>query len=80
MVQNFHLVWLDENIDETNDEWCNSIMKLREVINTINTFVDVNQCIDFITDVEEAAFMIISAAFIDTLVPIISQLTQVQYV
>ena len=48
MVQNFHLVWLDGSIDETNDDFRNSITKLRQVVNTVNTFVDVDECIDFI--------------------------------
>ena len=62
MVQNFHLVWLDGSIDEVNNDDCrNSITKLRQVVNTVNTFTDVDECIDFITDIEEEkAFMIFS--------------------
>jgi hypothetical protein len=63
MVQNFHLVWLDGSIDETNDDYRNSIMKLRQVINTVNTFVDVDECIDFINGIkQERAFVISSGA------------------
>ena len=54
MIQNFHLVWLDADIDETHNEDCrNSISQLRQVVNTVNTFVDADECIDFITDMEE---------------------------
>jgi len=43
MIQNFHLVWLDGNIDEVNSEDCrNSISKLRQVVNTVNTFTGVD--------------------------------------
>ena len=48
MIQNFHLVWLDANIDEENNEDCrNSITQLRQVVNTVNTFVDADECIRF---------------------------------
>jgi hypothetical protein len=43
MVQNFHLVLLDRSIDEGNNDGCrNSIMKLRQIVNTVNTFTDVD--------------------------------------
>jgi len=62
VVQNFHLVWLDESIDEdNNDECCESIVKLLQIVNTINTFTDVDECIDFITDIEcELCIMLVS--------------------
>ncbi len=61
VVQNFHLVWLDGDIDEVNDDgYRDSITKLRQVVNTVNTFDDVDECIDFITDINEKTFMVIS--------------------
>jgi hypothetical protein len=79
MVQNFHLVWLDENIDETNNDDCrNSITKLRQVINTVNTFNNVDECIDFIDSIkEEKAFMISSGALGQTTAPMIHDKSQV---
>ncbi len=47
LVQHFQLVWLDESFDEDNDDYHNSITVLREVVNTVNTFNDVDECIDF---------------------------------
>ena len=70
MIQNFHVVWLDGNIDENNDDCRNSITQLRQVVNTVNTFVDVEKCIDFIDSIkEEATFMIIFGALGQTTVP-----------
>jgi len=82
MVQNFHLVWLDGSIDEINNDDCrNSIVKLREVVNTVNTFTDVDECIDFITDIkDEMAFMMISEAFSPIIVPIVETISQVSSV
>ena len=72
MVQNFHLVWLDGNIDESKDDYRNSIKKLRQVVNTVNTFIDVNECIEFINGIkEEKAFMISSGALGQTTVPVV---------
>ena len=79
MVQNFHLVWLDGNIDKINDEDCrNSITKLRQVVNTVNTFTNADECIDFISGIkEEKAFMISSGAFGQTTVPVVHDMAQV---
>jgi tetratricopeptide (TPR) repeat protein len=78
-VQNFHLVWLDESIDEDNNDNCrNSIIKLRQVINTVNTFTDVDECIDFITDIkEEKVFMIISVEFSQIIISVVQEISQV---
>jgi tetratricopeptide (TPR) repeat protein len=77
MVQNFHLVWLDGSIDEKNDDCRNSIMKLRQVVNTVNTFVDVDECIDFITDIGEKAFLVISGEFSLSIISVIQAILQV---
>ena len=58
MVQNFYLVWLARAIDGITDKSHPFITKLREIFNTINIFIDGDQCIDHITDNEETAFII----------------------
>src|SRR5271168_731169 len=82
MVQNFHLVWLDGSIDEDNNDDCrNSIMKLRQVVNTVNTFTDVDECIDFITDIERrTAFMMVSESFSKIIGPVVPDIYQVSAV
>jgi tetratricopeptide (TPR) repeat protein len=77
MIQNFHLVWLDGSIDETKDDCRNSITKLRQVVNTVNTFVAADECIDFITDIKEKVFMVISAEFSLSIISIIQAIPQV---
>jgi len=78
IIQNFHLVWLDANINEEADDFRKSITKLRQVVNTVNTFVDANKCIDFINNIpEETAFMIISGALGQTTVPIVHNKKQI---
>jgi tetratricopeptide (TPR) repeat protein len=81
MVQNFHLVWLDGRIDELNDDDCrNSITKLRQVVNTVNTFVNVDECIDFITDMKEMVFMVISGELSLSITSVIQAIPQVSCV
>ncbi len=73
MVQNFHLVWLNGNIDEVNNNDCrNSITKLRQIVNTVNTFID------FITDhKEEKALMVIFGEISQTILPIVQDIVQI---
>jgi tetratricopeptide (TPR) repeat protein len=82
IVQNFLLLWLDGSIDEKNNEDCrNSITQLRQVVNIVNTFIDADECIDFITDIkEEMIFIIVSGAFSTTIVPIVQDMLQVSCV
>jgi tetratricopeptide (TPR) repeat protein len=80
MVQNFHLVWLDGGLDEKNDDCRNSITKLQEVVHTVNTFVDVDECIDFITDIAENVFVVISGEFSENVISIIQDISQVHCV
>ena len=78
MVQNFYLVWLDESIDEVNDNDChNSIIKLRQVVNAVNTFIDIDECIDFITDTNEKVFVVISGKFSQTTISIVQYIPDV---
>ena len=78
-IQNFLLVWLDGSIDEINNEDCrNSITELRQVDNDVNTFTDVNQCIEFINGIKnEKTFLISSGALGKTTDPVVHDKPQV---
>ncbi|CAF1267984.1 unnamed protein product [Adineta steineri] len=78
-VQNFVVAWLDENIDEENNTDCqNTISKLREVVNTVNTFTNMEECVTFITDSKaEKIFMILSSALGQITVPVVHDMVQV---
>ncbi len=67
--------------DEVNDDdFHNSIKKLRQTINNVNAFTDVDECIDFITDMKERkkAFMIISEEFSEMIIPIDQDIPEVR--
>jgi tetratricopeptide (TPR) repeat protein len=82
MDQNFLLIWLDESLDEQNNDDCrNSIAKLRQVVNTLETFTDADECIDFITDIKkETIFIIVSGTFSAAIVPIVHDILHVSCV
>jgi tetratricopeptide (TPR) repeat protein len=78
-VQNYLLIWLDEKINQVNNADCQNTMKqLQEVVNTVNTFTDVNECVDFIKNIkDEKIFMISSGAYGEKIVPIVHDMPQV---
>jgi hypothetical protein len=64
---------LDSNIDEVNNVDClNIITNLRQVVNTVNTFTDANECIIFVNVIKiEQMFIITSTALDLTRVPLV---------
>ena len=81
VLQNFLLVWLDANFDETNDDFKNSIQQLRHIVASITTFTDAQECIDFLNEIKnEKVFMIVSGALGKQLVPKIQVLPQLDSV
>ncbi|CAF3389584.1 unnamed protein product [Rotaria sp. Silwood2] len=77
IVQNFTLVWLDSSIDETDLGYKSSLHKLRRIVNIINTFRDVQQCIDFLQDIKDVkAFLIVSGALGESTLPQIHSMSQ----
>ncbi len=77
--QNFHLVWLDSSIDEVNnDDSINTMIQLRQIVNAVTTFTHVDECIDFMSDIEdEKIFMICSGEFGQTTVPMVHNMAQI---
>jgi tetratricopeptide (TPR) repeat protein len=79
ILQNFLLIWLDGNIDAVNnEECCNSIRDMRQVVNSVNTFKNADECIRFIDGIdEEKVFIISSGALGQTTVPLVHNKPQV---
>ncbi|CAF1029108.1 unnamed protein product [Rotaria sordida] len=77
MLQSFLLVWLDADFDESKDHYNKSIQDLQRIAATIITFTDADQCVDFLSDIEdEKVFMIVSVALGQNIVPEIQALPQ----
>jgi tetratricopeptide (TPR) repeat protein len=50
VVQNVLLIWLDNNMDDNSNDYCNTISQLRRAVSTINTFTNGEECIQFLED------------------------------
>ncbi|CAF1070622.1 unnamed protein product [Adineta steineri] len=77
-IQNVLLIWLDSNIDETNDDYQHTIAQLRQAVNDINTFTDGDQCLEFIqTVVDNKVCLIVSGSLGQHIVPHVHNMSQV---
>ncbi|CAF1691646.1 unnamed protein product, partial [Adineta ricciae] len=63
VLQNFRLLWLDANLDESKDDFNKSFRRLRRVVASIEKFKDAQECIDFLRAItNEKVFMIVSGS------------------
>lgn len=74
-------VWLDSNIDKSQ-EWCrDTITKLRSIVNTMETFTDYNQCMWFLQqNMDKRIFLITSGSLSARVVPNIHHIPQVDVI
>ena len=77
-MQDVFLIWLDNSINECNQYYHQTVSQLRQVVNTVRTFTDANQCIEFIkTIVDQKIYLIISGSLGQQLMPTIHNISQV---
>ncbi|CAF1487332.1 unnamed protein product, partial [Rotaria sordida] len=77
MLQNFLLVWLDADFDESKDDYKKSMEHLQHIVATVTVFTDVDESIDFLTDIgNEKVSMMVSGALAQHLIPIIQECPQ----
>ena len=78
MVQNVLLVWLDDKADHNKPDCQNTIAQLRRSMNNVNKFTNVDECVQFLIDMQnEKVCMIISGKLGEQTVPCIHDLLQV---
>ena len=81
VLQNFLLVWLDANFNESSADFKNSLKYLRQVVSSIETFTDAQECVKFLDQVKkEKAFMIVSGSLGRQVVPEIESKPQLEAV
>jgi len=74
-IQNFLLVWLDGSSDGDNFE---SIKQLRQIVNNVNQFTDVDDCITFIDAIsDEKIFLILPGYLGQRIIPILHDKSQI---
>ncbi|CAF1315399.1 unnamed protein product [Adineta steineri] len=77
MTQNYLLIWVDASIDAKNKNCQDTLNQLKNVINNINLCTQPDQCIQLLNQIDdERAFVIISSAIGQHLVPEIHDLPQ----
>ncbi|CAF1376060.1 unnamed protein product [Adineta steineri] len=77
-AQNYLLVWVDANIDQTNKDCQDTLNQLKNVVNDVNLCTEPNQCIQVLNKVDkEHAFVITSGSLGQHLVPEIHDMPQV---
>lgn len=71
------VIWLDSDINELDSNYQSCVNQLRQIINSVEVFSDVEQCVDFIVDVEDAKiFLILSDAIEEATMPLIHDAPQ----
>ncbi|CAF1373514.1 unnamed protein product [Rotaria sp. Silwood1] len=79
ILQNFLLVWLDANLQESDKDFKNSLHHLRKIVASITTFTDAQQCVNFLSEIKkEKVFMIVSGSLGRQIVPEIEALPQLE--
>ena len=79
VLQNFLLVWLDANFNESSADFKTSLKYLREVVASIETFTDAEECAKFLDQIQkEKVFMIVSGALGQQVVPEIAGKPQLE--
>ncbi|CAF0921464.1 unnamed protein product [Rotaria sordida] len=81
IIQNFLLVWLDANVDESKEDFQNTLKQLRRIVASITTFTDAQQCFDYLSGItKEKAFMIVSGSLGQKFVPEMEAMPQLESV
>ncbi|CAF1475081.1 unnamed protein product [Adineta steineri] len=77
-MQNVLVIWLDNNINDNNTDYNNTIKQLKCVVNNVNTLTDVEKCIEFIeTITNNKVCMIVSGSLGKYIVPRVHNVPQV---
>ena len=64
IIENFVVVWLDPQVDEFQEDYEQSITKLRRIVNSIKTYNDIDGCLKFLRTIkDERIFVIVSGGF-----------------
>ncbi|CAM4982860.1 unnamed protein product [Rotaria socialis] len=77
IVQNFLLVWLDANIDEKKEDFQKLLTELRKIFVTVEPFTDVDQCVDYLTSIDDQKIYLITSPLLgQTTVSLIHDIAQ----
>ncbi|CAF2052688.1 unnamed protein product [Rotaria magnacalcarata] len=79
-LENFQIIWLDDNINTTEDN-LHTVSLLRTIINYLHIFDNIWDCYDYIGTVQdEKVFLIVSGSISENIIPYVYHIPQVQFV
>lgn len=78
MAENYSLVLLGLDINETNENYQNILEEHRNVVHDINIFTDLDECVDFLTDLVDlvAVLIIVDDIISQQTMPLIHDIPQ----
>jgi tetratricopeptide (TPR) repeat protein len=77
ITENYIIIWLDPNLDFSNEDNQAFISQLQSIVKTIKTFSDYDQCINFLQQIKnEKVFLIIAGCFLKQIASIEERFTQ----
>jgi hypothetical protein len=79
VIENFIIIWLDSSLKRSDLHDRDSIAHLRQIINSIHVFNDLDQCVAFVHQRKaEKLFIVVSHTLGPLLLPAIHRVTQIQ--
>ena len=76
MVQQFFLVWIDPNIDQSTADYHNSVAQLRSIVNDVTSFKQPDDAIDFLTDIHGmSGILIVTDTIGQRILPLIQDIS-----
>ncbi|CAF0731759.1 unnamed protein product [Adineta steineri] len=78
MAHNYLLLWEDISIDQTSENYKNTLKEIRSVTGDINVFTQRDECIDFLTDAQEnvKSFLVIKDNMPEQIMSLINDIPQ----
>ncbi|CAM4934231.1 unnamed protein product [Rotaria socialis] len=61
MVQDYLVIWVDGNIDESHEDCQNTLAQLRATVSEVNVFRTPEECIEFLNKIDEGKAFVISS-------------------
>ncbi|CAF3353648.1 unnamed protein product [Rotaria socialis] len=61
MVQDYLVIWVDGNIDESHEDCQNTLAQLRATVSEVNVFRTSEECIEFLNKIDEGKAFVISS-------------------
>ena len=81
MTQNYALICLNVGIDETDEEFQNTLKQLRNVLNNVTIFTNSDECVDFLTDLEDTmTILVLEDTIGEQIMPLIHDVSQLDHV